>query len=148
MLTAKGLYKVLITKGLSRVGQYQSSYRYLLVQRDNIKIFQNGYWQLLTERKEEEIVKETFLVILPKILILDTYLDRELDLLLLLNDGEIGCVILIVDRSIPLNLMDNIRTVDRPLVRIPIDQPLARSFGFVNLSLIRSFSGRLIKLLT
>jgi len=62
----------------------------------------------------------------------------------LLSDGGIGCVIT-VDRSILLSLEKYIRnlalgTVDQPLARILMDQLLARSFGFVDQSLVRSFS--------
>jgi hypothetical protein len=48
------------------------------------------------------------LTILLKIVIVDTYLDGGLTRLL--NDGGIGCVIRTVDRSIPLKLIDDIRT--------------------------------------
>jgi len=79
------------------------------------------------------------LAILLKILMVDTYLDGGLDLLLLLNDGGIGCVIRTVDRSIPLNLMDDIRTA--ALARTLMDQLLVRSFSFDDHSLVRIFSG-------
>ena len=75
MSTIKGLHETLMTKGLSRAEWYWYSYRYLLVQRDDTEIFWNGYWQLLTEK---EIVKELLLVILLKIVMVDTYLDEEL----------------------------------------------------------------------
>ena len=92
------------------------------------------------------------LEILLKILIVDTYLDRGLDLLLLPNNGGIGYVIRTVNRSIPLNLLDDIRTaplgeslVNWPLAWTLMDYALARSLDFVNYSLdhslVRSFSG-------
>jgi len=78
------------------------------------------------------MVKELLLVILLKIVMVDIYLDRELIYLLLLNNGGIGYIVLIVNRSIPLDFIDNIRTVNRTLVRILIDYILLRSFGFIN----------------
>ena len=79
-------------------------------------------------------MKELLLIILLKIVIVDTYLDRELIYLLLLNDGGIECIILTVNRSISLNFIDNIRTVNRTPVRILMDYTLLRSFSLVNYS--------------
>jgi len=77
----------------------------------------------------------------------DTYLDGGLTHLQLLNDGGVVCVIRTVDRFIPLSFKDDVRNaplgkgLNRPLVRTLMDQLLARSFGFVGRSLVRSFSG-------
>jgi len=57
------------------------------------------------------MVKELLLVILLKIIMVDIYLNRELIYLQLLNNGGIGCIIPTVNQSIPLNFINNIRTV-------------------------------------
>ena len=53
---------------------------------------------------------EVLLVILLKILMVDTYLAKKLIYLQLLNNGGIGYIIQIVDRSIPLSFKDDIGT--------------------------------------
>ena len=72
---------------------------------------------------------------------MDTYLDRGLSYLQLLNNGGIACVVRTVNWYIPLSFKDDVRNaplgkgLNRPLVITLIDHILARSFNFVNHSL-------------
>ena len=82
------------------------------------------------------------------------YLNKGLNLLLLLNDGGIKCVI-IVNQSIPLSFLDDIKTaalgnaalgksiVDQPLGKSAVDQPLGKSV--VNQPLEKSVVDQLLR---